>query len=363
MAGTTPIYGLPYPQSSDLVSAYPALGQDLAEDLDGILAAKANYLRQTATPTGAYNTIWEDTNTTPSVLKIWNGSAWVSFSGAGILTAADVSGTTGSPTISTYTDGGIGYTVYKFTGSGSITLGRAGLCDVLLIGGGGGGGGGVGGGGGAGSFLSVTGAYLPSGAQTVVVGAGGAGRSFGSTDIGMPGNNGIASSLWSFYAPAGGGGGAIAYSYSSSGYSSAGLNGGSGGGAGGFGTGSTASSGAGISGLGNAGGTAATYLGGGGGGANAAGANASSTGGAGGSGKASSITGSSVTYAGGGGGGGTGGAGGTGGGGNGATSSNGTVAQSGTANTGGGGGGGAGTGTTFNGGNGGSGIVIVRVRS
>jgi hypothetical protein len=43
MAGTTPIYGLPYPQSSDLVSAYPALGQDLAEDLDGILAAKANY--------------------------------------------------------------------------------------------------------------------------------------------------------------------------------------------------------------------------------------------------------------------------------------------------------------------------------
>ena len=42
MAGTTPIYGLPYPQSSDLVSAYPALGQDLAEDLDGILAAKAD---------------------------------------------------------------------------------------------------------------------------------------------------------------------------------------------------------------------------------------------------------------------------------------------------------------------------------
>ena len=40
MAGTTPIYGLPYPQSSDLVSAYPALGQDLAEDLDGILASK-----------------------------------------------------------------------------------------------------------------------------------------------------------------------------------------------------------------------------------------------------------------------------------------------------------------------------------
>lgn len=47
MAGTTPNYGLPYPQSSDLVSAYPALGQDLATDLDGILAAKA----PTASPT------------------------------------------------------------------------------------------------------------------------------------------------------------------------------------------------------------------------------------------------------------------------------------------------------------------------
>lgn len=40
MPGTTPIYSLPYPVSSDLVSAYPALGQDLAEDLDDILAAK-----------------------------------------------------------------------------------------------------------------------------------------------------------------------------------------------------------------------------------------------------------------------------------------------------------------------------------
>lgn len=42
MAGTTPNYGLPYPQSGDLVSAYPALGQDLAEDLDTILTNKAD---------------------------------------------------------------------------------------------------------------------------------------------------------------------------------------------------------------------------------------------------------------------------------------------------------------------------------
>ena len=40
MAGATPIYSLPYPEPSDLVANYPALGQDLAEDLDGILASK-----------------------------------------------------------------------------------------------------------------------------------------------------------------------------------------------------------------------------------------------------------------------------------------------------------------------------------
>lgn len=40
MAGTTTNYSLPYPESTDLVASYPALGQDLAEDLDTILAAK-----------------------------------------------------------------------------------------------------------------------------------------------------------------------------------------------------------------------------------------------------------------------------------------------------------------------------------
>ncbi len=39
MAGSTPIYGFPYPESSDLVANYPALGQDLAEDIEGVIAA------------------------------------------------------------------------------------------------------------------------------------------------------------------------------------------------------------------------------------------------------------------------------------------------------------------------------------
>ena len=39
MAGSTPIYGFPYPESSDLVANYPALGQDLAEDIEATIAA------------------------------------------------------------------------------------------------------------------------------------------------------------------------------------------------------------------------------------------------------------------------------------------------------------------------------------
>jgi hypothetical protein len=35
--GTTPIYGFPYPDPSDLVANYPAMGQDLAEDIEAVL--------------------------------------------------------------------------------------------------------------------------------------------------------------------------------------------------------------------------------------------------------------------------------------------------------------------------------------
>ena len=36
--GTTPIYGFPYPDPSDLVANYPALGQQLAEDVETEIA-------------------------------------------------------------------------------------------------------------------------------------------------------------------------------------------------------------------------------------------------------------------------------------------------------------------------------------
>lgn len=38
MAGTTPIYGFPYPESTDLVANYPALGQELAEDVETVIS-------------------------------------------------------------------------------------------------------------------------------------------------------------------------------------------------------------------------------------------------------------------------------------------------------------------------------------
>lgn len=269
-------------------------------------------------------------------------NAWtvIPFSGGtSTLTVADVSATTGSPTISTYTLSGVNYTVYKFTGSGSITFSKSGFCDVLAVGGGGCG---FVGGGGAGGMYDTTQAgmpqfYAPSGTHTVTVGGGGASYVNGSASI-------FAKVV---IAPGGGAAEGVIGSLR-------GDSGSSGGG------GRNAAGGAGITGLGNAGGLSSNDTGGGGGGgAGGAGATGSAgTGGAGGSGLSTNIlTGTSTTLAGGGGGGGsgTGGAAGSGGGGAGNNASG----NSGTVNTGGGSGGGYGA----TGKNGGSGIVAIRVRT
>lgn len=277
-------------------------------------------------------------------------NAWtvVPFAGgASLLKVADVSATTGSPTITT---SGI-YTIYQFLGSGSITLGKAGLCDLLVLGGGGAGGGtntAYGGGGGAGGYLEQTGIYLPSGTLTVTVGAGGAGITASGATRGS--NNGNGSRVGPYFSA--GGGSCLGTTNASPGN----VGGSGGGGAGG----GSAAGGSGTSGLGNAGGDGSPSgnAGGGGGGASAVGvAGSGTTGGNGGAGTASSITGSSVTRGGGGGGcaattGGTGGAGG-----GGSVNAGTGIGSSGTANT--GGGGGAGNASTA--GSGGSGIVIVRV--
>ena len=193
------------------------------------------------------------------------------------IPAAVVSGTTGSPAITTSGTS----TIYSFTGDGSITFSGGGFAQIVVVGGGGGGGAWLGGGGGAGGMLEVAQAYFSTGTHTVTVGAGGVRGPDGSA-----GNNGIASKVGQFYAPGGGGGGFVKSNHTT------GLNGGSGGGAGE----NRSDFGFGISGLGNNGGTGSAGIYGGGGGASAA-----STGGNGGAGRATTITGSSVTLAGGGG--------------------------------------------------------------
>ena len=71
---------------------------------------------------------------------------------AGGIGKAAVNATTGSPT--TNNNARAGKTIYKFNGSGSITVGTAGTAEILLVGGGGGAGGttNTGGGGGAGEI-------------------------------------------------------------------------------------------------------------------------------------------------------------------------------------------------------------------
>src|SRR6056297_3499937 len=87
-----------------------------------------------------------------------------------------VSGTTGSPTITSNVDiGGTLYDIYEFTGSGSITFSTGGDVDYLLVGGGGGSGvadSRSSGGGGAGGVLSGT-KTVSASTITVTVGAGG----------------------------------------------------------------------------------------------------------------------------------------------------------------------------------------------
>lgn len=347
MAGSTPIYGLPYPEPSDLVANYPALGEDLAETLDEKLPS----YQATAPASPSVGQVWIDSD--DNLGRVWTGSVWQLFSGAAALRASDVSGTTGSPTITTAG----GYTVYQFTGTGSITLAKAGTVEVLALGGGGSGGGYNGGGGGAGGYTAVP-ILLPIGAQTVTVGAGGAST---TNTYGLPGNSsGIGSIAACYVAATGGGPGGLSGAH--------GMAGGSGGGGGGWGAASNGGSGfalqgnnGGASNTGTFGGT--SNVGGGGGGTNAVGNAGGSLGnGNGGAGLASSITGSSVTRGGGGGGGCNGGTPGAGGAGGGGAGSFNTAATAGTVNTGGGGGGGGWNGSAaMASGAGGSGIVIIRV--
>jgi hypothetical protein len=253
------------------------------------------------------------------------------------------------------------YTYHTFTASGTFTPNQTLSCDYLVVAGGGGGGGGrSGGGGGAGGFRTGSALSISAAAQTITVGAGGAGATVGGNT--QNGSSGANSSIASLISSTGGGYG--------KGTGASGVNAGSGGSGGGSneqpsGGSGNAGSYSPVEGYGGGRGyTSSLDCGGGGGGASAVGGDGvlNVRGGNGGNGMASSISGTSVTYAGGGGGGiddTTAGTGGTGGGGTGGSSP--TYATSGTANLGGGGGGAGDKGSPVTpAGSGGSGIVIIR---
>jgi hypothetical protein len=77
MAGTTPIYGFPYPESSDLVANYPALGQQLAEDVEDVLAAGFGKILQVVAYSAASNV-----STTSSTYVTTNITATITPSSA-----------------------------------------------------------------------------------------------------------------------------------------------------------------------------------------------------------------------------------------------------------------------------------------
>ena len=337
MTGYTPTYGLPYPESTTPITDSAAIVQELAEKIDATLDA---------------------------------------------VTAAEVSGATGAYTYDTANRSGWG--VYTWTGSGTVTLSRAGFVDLCLVAGGGGGGQQAGngfpsGGGGGGGMLERNSYYLPAGTYTVTIGAGGA-QNYG----GGPTKLTLADNSVELVAYGGGYGGGFlfqmtrnpgSYYYNESTHLSRGEDGGSGGGMRGAITslGSHGRPGYGncnglTTGQGNNGGGwpgSSIYGGGGGGGAGGPGGTPTSanTGMYGGPGRYTSISGISTPYAGGGGGAHQNSeyalaeaAGGVGGGGQGA--GNGGWTFNATVNTGGGGGGRYNLHTA---GQGGSGIAILAV--
>ena len=203
--------------------------------------------------------------------------------GGGAAPKARVASTTGSPVVTSYTSGAVTYDVYRFNGSGSITMDRAGLADVLVVGGGAGGGTGSSpGAGGAGGFIERSNVWFPLGATTVYVGAAG-----GAGGLLTSGGQGQSSYVAGIVAVGGGGGGSGDYSDRQP---HPGACGGGGGRTGPSGDGMAGAIGQGTIGSPPRGGNGASLSGGGGG------AGGDASGSTGGAGVATTITGSSLTF-------------------------------------------------------------------
>lgn len=171
------------------------------------------------------------------------------------ISSSPTYGTATGGTSSTITVSGTSYTRLLFTTDGTLTVTKAGVFDVLAIGGGGGGGansyGFQQGNGGGGGWLDTQ-IYLPVGTFSIYIGAGGAGR-----------NQGRSTGITNYFNISGGGRGGDAW-FDPIAFNN-GTDGASGGGAATNANGTYGSAGSGQSGIGNNGGNAT------GGGAGAAG--------------------------------------------------------------------------------------------
>jgi hypothetical protein len=69
--GTTPVFGFPYPDPSDLVANYPALGQQLAEDVETEILASGLIVQvinaQTSTEATNNTNVYADTGLTATI--------------------------------------------------------------------------------------------------------------------------------------------------------------------------------------------------------------------------------------------------------------------------------------------------------
>jgi len=78
------INGIPYVESTDLVSGWPTISQSVAQEVSDQLAEKVPYAYGTATPsTTVDGFVWFDENDTPPTPKFWDGSAFQNVAPAG----------------------------------------------------------------------------------------------------------------------------------------------------------------------------------------------------------------------------------------------------------------------------------------
>jgi len=132
--------GLPYPSSSDdpdIPADIQALAEAVDTELDGYAASDLityNSASPTAPGTGD---VWIDDSGTVPVGKVWNGSAWETFSGAASPTVNE--GGSSGVTFSTLTnpDGdGKNYRLAVCNAGGSLVVTAPGTVQALLVGGG-----------------------------------------------------------------------------------------------------------------------------------------------------------------------------------------------------------------------------------